>query len=274
MAIESTAVSPELAFAKLTLSLRILGVRPDGYHLIFSEMTSVSLSDEVELVPGGIVEIEDPSGRIAESELRVGRIPRDSTNIAMKALHVLGKSGGVRISKSIPTGAGLGGGSADAAAVFRILGHGACTERALELGADVPFCLKGGRAVVEGIGERVSRRAFEEGRFVLLLPPFSIATPMAYAAYDEIGAGSGTNDLEKAAFHISPGLKSVAMDISRLCEERLSLAGSGSTLFVPGELTDHPRLRARSHSNAGRNFVSLEEGLVEIIEVSTVEGLA
>lgn len=274
MAIESNDSRSELAFAKLTLSFRIVGVRPDGYHLILSEMTSVSLADEVALVPGDAVEIEDPSGRIAESELRLGRIPRDGNNIAMRALHLLGKGGGVRISKAIPAGAGLGGGSADAAAVLRILDKVDCTELALELGADVPFCLRGGRAIVQGVGERVSRKRFEHARFLLLLPPFSISTPMAYAVYDEIGAGTGPNDLEKAAFHISSGLKDVAEFISRLCEERLSLAGSGSTLFVPGALNDHPRLKEKTHTQSGRNFVSFGEIVVEIIEVSTVEGLA
>src|SRR5205085_5729925 len=123
-----------LAPAKLTLSLRVTGVRSDGYHLLDAEMVTVDLADVLTFESGANV------------------LPPD--DLVSRALRAAGRDALVTVDKCIPVGAGLGGGSADAAAVLRWAG---CDDLALaaQLGADVPFCLVGGRARVTGTGEVV-----------------------------------------------------------------------------------------------------------------------
>ena len=106
----------------------------------------------------------------------------------------------MRVDKRIPAGAGLGGGSADAAAVLRWAGVGD-DGVAAELGADVPFCLRGGRARVTGIGEIIEPLPYERRSYTLLIPPFGCSTVAVYRAWDELGgpASPGGNDLELAA---------------------------------------------------------------------------
>ena len=128
--------------AKLTLSLRITGVRADGYHLIDAEMVSLDLADTLTIEEGHGVAIEGG-----------GEIDPDD-NLITRALALVGRTARVAVNKQIPTGAGLGGGSADAAAILRWAGY-TDVEGAAQLGADVPFCLVGGRARVQGIGELV-----------------------------------------------------------------------------------------------------------------------
>jgi 4-diphosphocytidyl-2-C-methyl-D-erythritol kinase len=146
--------------------------------------------------------------------------------------------------KRIPTGAGLGGGSADAAAVLRWTGV-ADPAVAVRLGADVPFCVRGGRARVTGIGETIEPLAFEHRRFVLLLPPMSVSTAAVYAAYDEgrvpepTGFISGAgNDLELAAVSVAPRLAAWRERLGDACGQRPRLAGSGSTWFVEGGVAE------------------------------------
>jgi 4-diphosphocytidyl-2-C-methyl-D-erythritol kinase len=138
-------------------------------------------------------------------------------------------------------GAGLGGGSADAAAVLR-WGGVTSTQVAERLGADVPFCLFGGRAQVSGIGERVMPLPFEDRRFVLLLPPISVDTGAVYKAWDYLqredrpqtdGTDSG-NDLEEAALVVAPSLRHWRDMFAGITGKRPRLAGSGSTWFVEG----------------------------------------
>jgi 4-diphosphocytidyl-2-C-methyl-D-erythritol kinase len=148
----------------------------------------------------------------------------------------------VHLVKRVPLGAGLGGGSADAAAVLRWAGWGAEPARlaaAATLGADVPFCLAGGRARVRGIGEQVEPLAFVERCFVLVLPPLAVDTGAAYRALDELGPGArrpddGGNDLEPAALAVEPELAAWRDAFGELTGRRPRLAGSGSTWFVEG----------------------------------------
>ena len=138
--------------AKLTVSLRITGVRADGYHELAAEMVTVSLADELVLDEGG-------TGLTIEGDgwTRADALTRMEDNLVVKALAACGRRAAVRLRKRIPLGAGLGGGSADAGAVLRWAG---VTDPAVaaRLGADVPFCVAGGRAQVGGVGERVSHR--------------------------------------------------------------------------------------------------------------------
>lgn len=219
------------AHAKLTLSLRVTGVRPDGYHLIDAEMVSLSLGDDLWVDPDGdgLEVVEAGSGL----PVAVG-----DDNLVRRALAAAGRTAGVRLEKAIPAGAGLGGGSADAAAILRWAGV-ADLATAAGIGADVAFCLVGGRARVRGIGEVVGPLPFEARTFTLLTPPFGCPTPAVYRAWDELGGptADGPNDLEPAALAVEPRLAAWRDRLGDATGESPVLAGSGSTWFVEG---DHP----------------------------------
>jgi len=215
------------ANAKLTLSLRITGVRDDGYHLIDAEMVSLDLADDITIAPGdnGI----DVDGEFAEG------IPTDDTNLVARALKLANTRAHVRITKNIPHGGGLGGGSTDAAAVLRWAG---VTDliAASRLGADIPFCMVGGRARVRGIGEVVEPLSHRDLDVTLVIPPIHASTPQVYAAWDAMGGphDESGNDLEPAALRVVPGLSEVRYRIADVVKTPPMLAGSGSTWFVEG----------------------------------------
>jgi 4-diphosphocytidyl-2-C-methyl-D-erythritol kinase len=214
--------------AKLTWTLRITGVRGDGYHLIDAEMTTLDLADELVVERGGSgIEVTGPYA---------AGVPVDDSNLVAKALRRAGVDAAVRIDKRIPHGGGLGGGSADAAAVLRWLGL-TDLDVALGLGADVPFCLRGGRARVRGIGEVVEPLPFEARVVTLVVPPLHVPTPAVYRRWDDLGgpAGDTGNDLEPAALAVEPRLRVWRDRIGDAAGERPILAGSGATWFLEGE---------------------------------------
>jgi 4-diphosphocytidyl-2-C-methyl-D-erythritol kinase len=218
--------------AKLTLSLRVTGRRGDGFHLIDAEMVTVDLADTLELREGDGLEVVD-----ATSGTRLA-VVAGAENLVTRALDLAQRRAEVRLLKRIPAGAGLGGGSADAAAVLRWAGA-TDLEAAARLGADVAFCTVGGRARVRGIGEVVEPLPFEARELTLLIPPFGCPTPAVYRAWDEMGgpAGEHGNDLEPAALRVAPGLAEWRDRLGDATGERPRLAGSGSTWFVEGH---HP----------------------------------
>ena len=214
-----------LAYAKLTRSLRVVGVRADGYHLIDAEMVTLDFADVLRVREGG-----------------TNDLPRD--NLVSRALVAVGRSAHVRLDKRIPAGAGLGGGSADAAAILRWAGCSS-VEVAVGLGADVPFCLLGrGRARVTGIGEVVEPLPDVDLAFTLLTPPLHVSTPAVYAKWDELGgpaaAGDGVNDLEAAALAVEPALAEWRDRLGEATGVSPSLAGSGGTWFVEGDFPHVP----------------------------------
>jgi 4-diphosphocytidyl-2-C-methyl-D-erythritol kinase len=213
--------------AKLTLSLRITGVRSDGMHLIDAEMTTLSLHDVVTIDPEG--DGVTTTGRYAEG------VPSDDRNIVAKALWLVERRAGVSIDKRIPHGGGLGGGSSDAAAVLRWAGF-ADTAAAVVIGADVPFCLVGGRARVRGIGEIVEPLPHVELDVTLVVPPLSVSTQAVYRAWDDMGGptADGQNDLEPAAIRVEPALAHWRDRIGDAAGETPILAGSGATWWLPG----------------------------------------
>ena len=227
-----------LAPAKLTLSLRVVGVRADGYHLLDAEMVSLSLADVVDVGPGRGVAVDGP---------HAAGVPGDATNLVCRALAACGRTAHVRVEKHIPAGAGLGGGSADAAAVLRWAG---CTDLVLaaSVGADVPFCLVGGRARVTGVGENVEPLPFEDRVFTLLVPPLAVPTAAVYAVWDELGGPTGDrgNDLEPAALVVAPDLARWRDHLGDATGAEPRLAGSGSTWFVEGEFPGEDRIVARA----------------------------
>jgi 4-diphosphocytidyl-2-C-methyl-D-erythritol kinase len=224
--------------AKLTLSLRVTGVRGDGYHLLDAEMVSVDLADVVRFGPGDGLEVAGPEA---------GGVPAGADNLVRRALKAVGRSAQVRLEKRIPPGAGLGGGSADAAAVLRWAG---CPDLqvAASLGSDVPFCVVGGRARVAGAGEVVEPLAFRPAAYTLVVPRLHVSTPAVYRAWDDLGGPTGDNgnDLEPAALAVEPRLarwRDLLGDATGLVPR---LAGSGATWFVEGEHPGPGRVVVRS----------------------------
>ena len=220
------------ANAKLTLSLRITGVRSDGYHFIDAEMVELDLADRLT--------VEDSAANNATVSITgsgpfISGLGLDDTNLVAKALRLCSRSASVHVEKNIPHGGGLGGGSADAAAILRWAGYTDMVAAA-RLGADVPFCMVGGRARVQGIGEIVSPLAPVARDFTLVIPPLSCATPHVYRAWDDLGGptASGPNDLEPAALIVEPRLVWWRDRIGDVLGEAPHLAGSGATWFVEG----------------------------------------
>ena len=136
----STAAVTLRAHAKLTLSLQMTGVRADGFHLLDAEMVSLDLHDRLTIDPSG--DELQATGPYADG------VPTDGSNLVARALDLYDRRARVTIDKRIPHGGGLGGGSTDAATALAWCGHGtnnAALVAASRLGADIAFCLVGGR---------------------------------------------------------------------------------------------------------------------------------
>lgn len=221
-----------VAPAKLTWTLRITGVRPDGYHLIDAEMFSLDLVDRITLTPSTATDIT------VDGPYAVG-VPTDGRNLCHRALDLVGRTARMHLHKAIPHGGGLGGGSTDAAAVLRWAGMDD-VDQAVRIGADVPFCLHGGRARVTGIGERIEPLPHIDRVVTLVIPPVTVSTPAVYRAWDDLGGptADGPNDLEPAALAVEPALMRWRDLIGERCGEAPILAGSGATWFVPGRRDD------------------------------------
>ncbi len=243
--------------AKINLALDILGRRQDGYHFIDTVMQAVDLCDEVELaLTGGGIEVECLGMKLPAGEgntaYRAARLFFERTGL---------KSGvKIRIDKRIPAGAGLAGGSADAAAVLvglNALLQAGLTVRELceigvKVGADVPFCILGGTARIGGIGEKLTPLPALCGCwFVVVKPAVSVSTAEAYRAFDEKGS-KGKGDIDAVVRAVAKGdiesIGSLAFnafedvieleDVMRAKEELLSrgalgaaMSGSGSAVF-------------------------------------------
>jgi 4-diphosphocytidyl-2-C-methyl-D-erythritol kinase len=263
------------AYSKLTLSLRVVGRRDDGYHEL--EAFAVSVED-----PHDVVEVEavpHPGGITFDLTGETDSVPVGPDNLAVRAGEALmlraGRSGhGVRMTlrKKIPAGAGLGGGSADAAAAIaaiqRLLeveiDEAGMREVGASVGSDVPFCLSGGAAWMRGRGELLEPVALPAGLGVLVaIPPFQLSTPAVYRAWDELGGPEATrvidapdeiaqltptlaNDLEPAAESIEPGLKEFRAALEETVGVPAILAGSGAAYAVlPGGSHDRVTSLAR-----------------------------
>jgi 4-diphosphocytidyl-2-C-methyl-D-erythritol kinase len=215
----------------------VTGIRSDGLHLIDAEMVTLDLADELTVTEGdhGLT-IEGGSDDV----------PTGPSNLVNRALTLAGRRARVHLYKRIPSQAGLGGGSSDAAAILRWAGF-TDLEAAARLGADVAFCLIGGRARVTGIGERVESLEHEEWVFTLRTPDIACPTPAVYRAWDDLGGPrheESGNDLEPAALAVAPGLAEVRDELWETTGIRPTLAGSGSTWFVPGAFPGPGRIVA------------------------------
>ncbi len=234
------------ACAKLNLGLRIRGVRADGYHEIASLFQTIDLSDRLTLTT------HEASGVQVTTVPDLGIDP--SANLVRRAIALLdehvdrGTGLSVRVDKRIPTGAGLGGGSSDAAATFIALNRlwelrlsrDELQPYARRLGSDVPFFLHGGRCRVSGRGDRIEpmddRNPGLDEAYVLLVPPWPLATSEVYQTFDQLRSSSlvnapYANDLEAAALQREPRLRSYRNWLLAN-NAAFGLSGSGPVYFA------------------------------------------
>ena len=252
--------------AKINRELRIGAVRSDGFHEIFSRFVSIDLADRL---------MVEPSPARFAFTCDDASIPWDEGNLVVRAAELLssrlGTAAGarLRLEKRVPAGAGLGGGSADAAVALTLLASlweaelapGELADLAAKLGSDVPFFLVGGEADVTGRGEVVAPR--EDGpsaELLVFVPPFAIATAEVYAAHRrrhsgrsvlaerlEIGSSGrffGPNDLEPAILDVRPEMGKFLF-AARAVSGEATITGSGSAiaLYQPAAAAA-PRLAA------------------------------
>lgn len=266
-----------LARAKVNLFLSVVGRRPDGYHEVETVMQSVDLFDEVDV---GRAEVTTVSIKWAPG--LSGPVPA-APDLVEKALGVFAEATGreaeaeVRVVKQIPIGAGLGGGSADAAAA--LLGINELLDRPASLpeleemcarvGSDVPFALRGGVALATGRGEMLSPLSCPACLWwVLAMPEAGLSTASVYRRRDELppaprgrdsqeltdalGAGdlrgvgaSLHNDLEEAAFSLDPSLASRKRALLDAGALGAVMTGSGSAVAALCRDESHAREVAR-----------------------------
>jgi 4-diphosphocytidyl-2-C-methyl-D-erythritol kinase len=241
--------------AKLNLFLHVVGRRVDGYHLIESVFVLIDWADTLHF------ELRQ-DGRLQRHDLGTA-LPAD--DLCLRAALALQQASGCRlgadihIAKAVPSGAGMGGGSSDAASVLLALNRlwglrwprARLLELALTLGADVPFFVGGQNALVQGIGEQLSPIALPGMRFAVLKPAAGIATAaifgdpqlrrntpshiiagcLAGSALQDLAQGFGRNDLQPPAFAQCPE----AAQAAKMLEDRFGnarMTGSGSAVFA------------------------------------------
>jgi len=262
------------AHAKLNLTLEVLGKRADGFHELRSLMSTLALHDIVHLDPAPTIEV---CCTLPELDGRA--------NLAFRAAELLraaaGHAGGARITidKAIPVAAGLGGGSADAAAVLvglnRLWESGLDTDAlrdlAAQLGSDVPFCVVGGTALAAGRGEILRPiPPLPEATVLLVRPPFAVSTARVYGALTADGYGTGeatrrlavdaartsptdwrpTNDLEPVTCRLYPVVHEVLEFLRSHGAAHAAMCGSGPSCFAhfaPAERAEHIAMAARAH---------------------------
>ncbi|MCL6446184.1 MAG: 4-(cytidine 5'-diphospho)-2-C-methyl-D-erythritol kinase [Alicyclobacillus sp.] len=256
----------ERAYAKINLTLDVLGRRSDGYHEVEMVMQTIDLSDVIwlEPLPGPEIELES----------NATNIPLDGRNLAVVAARAMQAHTGVmkgvriRVEKHIPVAAGLGGGSADAAAVLRGLNRLWEINLPLEeladigasIGSDVPFCVYGGCAIARGRGERIDRVEHALCAWVVLVRPqvfvstadvYGALTPSDYrsevrtaqlvaalkAADIEAVKSAVCNDLAPVAARLYSDIEAMRTRMRHIVRGPVFMSGSGPTLYclVPNQ---------------------------------------
>ena len=246
----------EIAAAKINLTLDVFGKRLDGYHDVSMIMQSISLADKITLFKSQRIEMTCSNPRL----------PVDNRNLAFKAAELIldGSGYGVKIilEKNIPIEAGLAGGSSDAAAVLRGIDKLYELQKtreemlgmAAKLGADVSFCLQGGTALAEGVGEKLTLlQALPKLWLVLIKPPYGVSTATIYQALrvENIKKHPDTeamlkaidqadrykiiinlsNVLEEVTLLIKPEIQNIKNDLYEAGAENVLMSGSGPTVF-------------------------------------------
>ena len=235
------------AFAKINLDLRILGVQADGYHELRTTFQSLALHDVLTFAPARgplVVETDDPACPAH------GNIVERAASALWRAAGRSGSPAGlrVRIDKRIPIAAGLGGGSADAAAALRAIARLwriRLTSKELQaiaasLGADVPFFLEGGTVRGRGRGDMLTPLADRPRRWaVVATPPFGVPTADAYRWFDQDvdkGSRKGSprrrlNDLQAPVIARHPEIGALVDQLKRARASLAAMSGSGSAVF-------------------------------------------
>lgn len=277
------------SFAKVNLSLAIVGIRDDRFHEIRSEMQSVSVFDNILIAraPAGIdIDCDSP------------KIPEGEGNIAWKAAGRFFDFTGIKagasitIRKNIPVAAGLAGGSSNAAATLlgldklfnAKLSSDQISSLGAEVGSDVPFCLTGGRCMVRGRGEIVGKLSMlPKMWFVIVVPDIEVSTKWAYEEYDRwnvrvkavrgvkevkgVMEGHMHNDLEEAISAKFPVIGEVKSKLITAGAIAASMSGSGPAVFgicageerankVLAEIKkEYPRAFAAGSVNSGVEFI-------------------
>ena len=256
------------AYAKINIGLDVTGQREDGYHLVRMVMQSIGLSDTVtiEKRDGEEVCLTIAAG---EDGPDISTLPTDDGNLCVRAAKALLEDAriqeglAIHLVKRIPSEAGLGGGSADAAAVLRgvnqVFHLGYTKERLVEiglrLGADIPFCIYGGTMLAEGIGEVLTpiEPPLRDVYLLLIKPGYGESTGGIYTALDaladpmhpdidtmaeairqgdlyRLGCTMG-NILEEVVFEKSPDLRKIKEDITKAGSLGALMSGSGATVY-------------------------------------------
>jgi len=252
------------AYAKVNLTLAVGDVRPDGYHDLHSVVAPISLCD--------IVRLESAADIIDASGIDFGM-----ENLAVKAARIMRQTSGVSfgvsigLEKRIPSGAGLGGGSADAAAVIRGLNTlwnlnwsiDRLVEVAAEVGSDVPALVHGRVVLMEGRGERV--RPWPEGAndkrpLVLFKPDVHGSTPAVYHEFRADDRGKGLNDLQPAACRLYPEIADALELLKAAGADEVRMTGSGATVFGrAADAGDGRRIMERLSSQGWSAYVQIAD---------------
>jgi len=253
------------AHAKVNFFLEITGKRPDGYHTLSTVFQTISLGDELSVAPAAKL-LLTCSDR---------RLPVDERNLVMKAAMRLqdalkeSRGAAIHLEKKVPMGAGLGGGSADAAATLQALlklwgrriGVSALKKLAVGLGADVPFFLKGGICAATGIGEKLKPlKPWPKTWLVLVYPGFGVSTPEAYAKVKLPFASPVTrrridkdstlfNRFEELVLPDHPELPQLKQDLLDAGATASLMSGSGSSVFG----------MARSHTQGAQILARIQK---------------
>jgi 4-diphosphocytidyl-2-C-methyl-D-erythritol kinase len=247
------------AYAKINISLDVVGKREDGYHLLRMIMQNIDLYD--------LINIEKSTNGINISSNKP-YIPTDERNLGYKAAKLFMEKynlqGGVDINirKNIPVAAGLAGGSTDAAAVLKGMrsiydvnvSDEELMELGLKIGADVPYCIMGGTALCEGIGEKITPlKSFKDHIMIVVKPPFGVSTKEVYQSLDisriykhpdteglmqavekndlKYVCGNMKNILENVTLRKHVLLKDIKNDMLRMGALGAMMSGSGPTVF-------------------------------------------
>lgn len=241
------------AYAKVNLALAVYPAAADGFHPLRGLFQSISLSDTISIEPASSDEIV-----VSNDEA-----PSDPSNLAWIALEAVRRASQIptparlSIDKRIPSGSGLGGGSADAACVIGLMRgrHGIDEETAMDIaaaiGSDVPFALTGGTAIVEGRGERMDvQRPLTGFSLCVVVPPFALGTPAVFREWERLDGPSGPvvpeadlppelrggipirNDLYPAALSLDPRIGDWRDALEGRWGTSVAMTGSGSALFA------------------------------------------
>jgi 4-diphosphocytidyl-2-C-methyl-D-erythritol kinase len=249
-----------LAPAKINLSLQVRRPDPSGFHPLRSLVQALDFFDVLDIDAGD----EDVL------EIVGADLPDGGDNLVWKAVAALGADRpqlAFTLRKAIPVAAGLGGGSSDAAATLRgvaellAMSDETVLEAAPKVGADVPFFLTGGTALMEGYGERIKALDALSGFAVAVaVPPFELPTPEVYRRWDRLDSPVGPefpsrglppslrregpfrNDLLPAAVAVAPALSDWMRDLAEIWDRPVAMSGSGPSVF--GYFADHDEASA------------------------------